>query len=672
MSLMQICLQGSLMIVVVCLLRLLLLPRVPKVTFYVLWLVVLARLLVPFSIPVQMPEDYVPGWIVSLPFMPDPVSVDELGSASVGGLGGITARVLDSVAPGAAATSAAVDPMAVVRCVWVIGSVAAVVGLVLLYIYNVRRFSRSLPVENRIVRGWIKAHPTARRIRVRESRQIHSPMTYGILRPVIVVPIDFPWDDASKASLMLEHEYTHIVRFDVLYKTLVVAALCVYWFNPLVWLMATLANRDIELSCDERVARLLNSHGRSVYAHALIDTVERQGTLMPAFSGFGMSAVAGRIMALGNVQKPSVLRGLSLALPLVVAAAFMAITPIVATAPIDVLARVTGPLSLPQPSGVSAEGGNEQVKTGVFLGTRESLTTPHYLVQIPDGMFPEGYDWEFSAGGAAPCPAGAIDVLLVTDRASGELAFITYGFPYADLYADPSATVAPYAMDGFCQFVGSRPATGSVAVVLAIPEARDPELAQRCPESLEGIVLGDGGEGSLNVNSDILRESRVALLCPGLGSHGLRNEVWGLGDDDMDPAAYLARASVSERGTTVETTAFSLEIPAGMYVPSYGYNGFFYKDWDLLAPERRGALCFGLPDGNCVSVYCRPAGFVPEHDELWLQTHVELVCEDAPAPEGYEIVIEGQTYFTDANGGLPTNPDQAEADLRLVAGWLVG
>ncbi len=392
---------------------------------------------------------------------------------------------------------------------------------------------------------------------------------------------------------------------------------------------------------------------------------------MPAFSGFGMSAVAGRIMALGNVQKPSVLRGLSLTLPVVVAAAFMMVVPIVASAPIDDLVRTARSLTLTQPSDVSAEGGNEQVKTGAYRNLSETLTTPRYLVQIPTGMFPEGYDWEFTAGGSAPCPAGATDVLRVTDRASGELAFIVYGFPYADLYADPAATVAPYAMEGFCQFVVARPATDSAAVVLAMPADRDPELAQRCPESLGGIVLGGGAEGSLNVNSDILRDGLVARLCPSFGSHGLRNEVWGLADDDMDPAAYLARASVGERGTTVETTAFSLEIPAGMYVADYGYSGFFYKDWDLLAPERRAALCFELPDGNDVSVYCRPAGLVPERDELWSQTHVELVCEDVPAPDGYEIVVEGQTYFANALGELPTNPDQAEADLQAVAGWLV-
>ena len=95
-----------------------------------------------------------------------------------------------------------------------------------------------------------------------------------------------------------------------------------------------------------------------------------------------------------------------------------------------------------------------------------------------------------------------------------------------------------------------------------------------------------------------------------------------------------------------------------------------YKEWDLLAPERRAALCFELPDGNDVSVYCRPVGSAPERDELWLQTRVELVCGDVPAPEGYEIVVEGQVRFTNASGDLPASSVQAEADLRMVAGWL--
>ena len=197
MSLMQICLQGSLMIAIVCLLRALLLRRVPKMTFYILWLVVLARLLVPFSIPVAVPDDFVPGWITSLPFMPDPISADEAGAALAGGLVGISSRLM-----GAVSWAPSADPMVIVQRIWMVGSAVALIVLVVLYIYNMWYFSRALPVENRIVRGWVKAHPTLRPIRVRESRRIHSPLTYGVVRPVIVVPVDFPWNDASKACLL--------------------------------------------------------------------------------------------------------------------------------------------------------------------------------------------------------------------------------------------------------------------------------------------------------------------------------------------------------------------------------------------------------------------------------------------------------------------------------------
>ena len=69
---------------------------------------------------------------------------------------------------------------------------------------------------------------------------------------------------------MLEHEFVHIQRFDVLSKLLLIAAVCVHWFNPLVWVMYVLANRDLELSCDETVLRRFGGDVRAAYARVLI------------------------------------------------------------------------------------------------------------------------------------------------------------------------------------------------------------------------------------------------------------------------------------------------------------------------------------------------------------------------------------------------------------------
>ena len=57
--------------------------------------------------------------------------------------------------------------------------------------------------------------------------------------------------------------------------------LCVHWFNPLVWVMYILANRDIELSCDEAVVRLFGENAKTDYAQALISMEETRSGLTP-------------------------------------------------------------------------------------------------------------------------------------------------------------------------------------------------------------------------------------------------------------------------------------------------------------------------------------------------------------------------------------------------------
>ena len=100
--------------------------------------------------------------------------------------------------------------------------------------------------------------------------RISSPLTFGVLRPVILVPKKTDWTDETALRYVLEHEFVHIQRFDVLSKLLLIAAVCVHWFNPLVWVMYVLANRDLELSCDETVLRRFGGDIRAAYARVLI------------------------------------------------------------------------------------------------------------------------------------------------------------------------------------------------------------------------------------------------------------------------------------------------------------------------------------------------------------------------------------------------------------------
>ena len=90
-------------------------------------------------------------------------------------------------------------------------------------------------------------------------------------------------------------------------KLLLSAALCLHWFNPLVWVMYVLANRDLELSCDEMVLRLLGIENRSAYAMALLEMEEKRSGFGALYSAFGKNAIEERIGAIMKMKKRSLL-----------------------------------------------------------------------------------------------------------------------------------------------------------------------------------------------------------------------------------------------------------------------------------------------------------------------------------------------------------------------------
>ena len=133
--------------------------------------------------------------------------------------------------------------------------------------------------------------------------RISSPLTFGVLRPVILVPKKTDWTDETALRYVLEHEFVHIQRFDVLSKLLLIAAVCVHWFNPLVWVMYVLANRDLELSCDETVLRRFGGDVRAAYARVLIRMEAARGGFAPLCNHFGKNAIEERITAIMKTKR---------------------------------------------------------------------------------------------------------------------------------------------------------------------------------------------------------------------------------------------------------------------------------------------------------------------------------------------------------------------------------
>ena len=113
-----------------------------------------------------------------------------------------------------------------------------------------------------------------------------SPMMTGLVRPVLLLPTG-PLA-AVELRAVFRHELTHFMRRDLWYKLLLAAACAVHWFNPLVWLMAWEANRDLELSCDEAVLRDAEPALRVEYGRAILSVAEKSTRRHTALStGFG-------------------------------------------------------------------------------------------------------------------------------------------------------------------------------------------------------------------------------------------------------------------------------------------------------------------------------------------------------------------------------------------------
>ena len=136
-----------------------------------------------------------------------------------------------------------------------------------------------------------------------------APLTYGIIHPVILLPKTLIQENQEQINFVLIHEYMHIRCLDALKKLILVIVCCIHWFNPLVWVMSMLANRDIELACDQNVVKYLGQEKRSAYALTLIYMEEQRNVRLTWGSSFSKNAMEERIVAIMREKKDSLIIG---------------------------------------------------------------------------------------------------------------------------------------------------------------------------------------------------------------------------------------------------------------------------------------------------------------------------------------------------------------------------
>lgn len=298
MSLLQMSFSGGCMVLAIALVRAVMLHRLPKKTFLALWAVALVRLLLPYSLPSALSVYTLAGRMAPAA---EPAAISEMALASDIPRENLIAGTAASEAEQKPAAKAA-DPW---KAVWAAGALACAAFFTAAYFRYRREFQAALPIDNDWAENWLRTHRLRRPIAIRQSDRISAPLTYGVFCPVLLMPKTTDWSDRETLEYVLEHEYVHIRRLDAVTKLLLTAALCVHWFNPTVWLMVALANRDIELSCDETVLRKLGEQNKSAYAMALIRMEETKSGFSPLYSSFSKNAVEERIEAIMKIKKIS-------------------------------------------------------------------------------------------------------------------------------------------------------------------------------------------------------------------------------------------------------------------------------------------------------------------------------------------------------------------------------
>jgi len=320
---------GAMLIVVVVVVRTLALNRLPKGAFSILWGLALFRLLVPVAISCPwsiygllgrcfpaLAERFAPGQTAlpsDLPLLSHAGGQQTIWlSHTVTG----TAQepLLLSVTP-TNCPALSLDTMLLL--LWLAGIIVCVTVFTIAYRRCRWLVQTSLPVDAPFAQQWLINQSIAqplqwRTITIRQSRAISSPLTYGVWRPVILMPQTTDWNDTETLQYVLAHEYAHIRRWDALTKYAIIAALCLHWFNPLVWVLYHLANRDMELACDAAVIRRFGQENKAHYARVLIRMEEQKSGFIPFCSSFGKNnihTIEERIVA---IMKTSTLSRLSL------------------------------------------------------------------------------------------------------------------------------------------------------------------------------------------------------------------------------------------------------------------------------------------------------------------------------------------------------------------------
>jgi len=283
LKLVNMSISASWLVLAVVVLRILM-KKAPKWMTCALWAMVAIRLVFPFSIEsmfsvIPDPEPIPPSVITNHTPIVAPADTPIASDTPVVSPGiPMPGTQADAITPAGITELAAT--------VWIVGVAVLLIYALVSYLLIRRKVSASLRLRENIYL----------------CDYIESPFILGILRPRIYLPSSL---DQSQWPHVLAHEQAHLHRRDHWWKPLGFSILCVYWFNPVLWLAYILLCRDIELACDERVIRDMDTRQKQDYTTALLECSMPRYLVAACPLAFGEVGVKERVKSVLNYKKPA-------------------------------------------------------------------------------------------------------------------------------------------------------------------------------------------------------------------------------------------------------------------------------------------------------------------------------------------------------------------------------
>lgn len=259
------------------------LRKAPRIYSYILWSVVLFRLICPFSFESRWSILNIPHYFLQQMENASPSEASSFIETENSFVSDTTSSITFDDSEINAPQKHELNVEKILSFIWLIGAISLLIYGLSRYFLSSYRLSNAILLEKNIY----------------ETDRIMSPFILGIRKPKIYLPLNLSLEEKQ---CVLLHETVHIRRKDYFVKFFAYLILCIYWFHPFVWLSMIFMNKDMEISCDEAVLAMAKEDIRKNYSETLLHLSLKQSEIFTPVS-FGEENVRERILHILDYKK---------------------------------------------------------------------------------------------------------------------------------------------------------------------------------------------------------------------------------------------------------------------------------------------------------------------------------------------------------------------------------